>query len=103
VLFAPVFYHDQLIAISSTIAHHVDIGGKAPCTTVPDNTELFGEGLIFPPMRLMTAGAPNQAIFDMLAANVRNPQASLGDLRAQIAGCRIGERRLEEIATTYGH
>lgn len=101
VLFAPVFRDGELIAIASTIAHHVDIGGKAPCTTVPDNTELFGEGLIFPPMRLLTAGEPNQAIFDMLAANVRNPQASLGDLRAQIAGCRIGERRLEDIVAQY--
>lgn len=103
VLFAPVFNQDKLIAIASTIAHHVDIGGKAPCTTVPDNTEVFGEGLIFPPMRLLTAGEPNQAIFEMLAANVRNPQASLGDLRAQIAGCRIGERRLKEIAGNTGH
>ena len=101
VLFAPVFHNDQLIAIASTIAHHVDIGGKAPCTTVPDNTEVFGEGLIFPPMRLMTAGQPNQAIFDMLAANVRNPRASLGDLRAQIAGCRIAERRLREMVALY--
>ena len=102
VLFSPVFIGHQLVAVTSTIAHHVDIGGKIPCTEAADNAEIFAEGLILPPMKLMDAGQPVTPIFDILAANVRDPRASLGDLRAQIAGCRTGERRIAELYTRYG-
>ncbi len=97
VLFSPVFLEGALVAVTSTIAHHVDIGGKIPCTEAADNVEIFAEGLILPPLKLVDAGKPVQAIFDILAANVRDPRASLGDLRAQIAGCRTGERRIAEL------
>ena len=58
---------------------------------------------LFPPLKLVEEGRPNQAIFDILAANVRDPRGSAGDLRAQIAGCRTGERRLAELAGRYGN
>ncbi len=102
VLFSPVFLDGELVAVTSTIAHHVDIGGKIPCTEAADNAEIFAEGLILPPMKLLDAGRPVTPIFDILAANVRDPRASLGDLRAQIAGCRTGERRLAELYGRYG-
>jgi len=102
-LFSPVFHDGELIAITSTIAHHVDIGGKVPGSEGPDNLEVFAEGIIFPPLKLIEEGKPNQAIFDILANNVRDPAGSAGDLRAQIAGCRTGERRLAELAGRYGN
>ncbi len=102
-LFSPVFSDGELVALTSTIAHHVDIGGKVPGSEGPDNLEVFAEGLILPPLKLLEEGRPNQAIFDILAANVRDPRGSAGDLRAQIAGCRTGERRLAELATRYGN
>ena len=102
VLFSPVFVGQELVAVTSTIAHHVDIGGKIPCTEAADNAEIFAEGLILPPMQLMHAGRPVAPIFDILAANVRDPRSCLGDLRAQIAGCRTGERRLAELYTRHG-
>lgn len=102
VMFTPVFLDEKLVAIASTIAHHVDIGGKSPCTTVPDNTEIFGEGLILPPMKIIKAGVKNPEVFAILAANVRVPTASLGDLRAQIAGCLTGEKRTRDLLRRYG-
>lgn len=102
-LFSPVFNDDELVAVSSTIAHHIDIGGSVPCSTSIEIAEVFGEGLIFPPLRLMDAGAPNKAVYDFIEANVRDPRACLGDLRAQIAGCRTAERRLGELARHYGN
>jgi N-methylhydantoinase B len=102
VMFSPVIVDGELIALASTIAHHVDIGGKSPCTTVPDNTEVFGEGLILPPMKIIKAGVEVPEVFAILAANVRIPSASLGDLRAQVAGCRTGERRVTDLFKRYG-
>ncbi|MGH6631344.1 MAG: hydantoinase B/oxoprolinase family protein, partial [Burkholderiales bacterium] len=102
VLFSPVFVDGELVAITSTIAHHIDIGGKIPGTEAADNLEVFAEGLILPPLKLLDEGRPNQAIFDIIAANVRDPAACQGDLRAQIAGCRTGERRLAELYKRTG-
>lgn len=103
VLFSPVFHDEELIAITSVIAHHVDIGGKLPSTTAPDNVEVFGEGLQFPPMKLFERGVRNETIIRFIEGNVRNPRACIGDLSAQVAGCRTGERRMQELARTHGN
>lgn len=102
VLLSPVFYDNELLAITATVAHHVDIGGKLPSTTAPDNLEVFAEGLIFSPMHLVCEGVQNDTIFKFIAANVRNPRACIGDIRAQIAGCRTGERRVGKLVERYG-
>jgi len=102
VLFSPVYFENRIVAVTSTIAHHIDIGGKIPGTEAADNIEIFAEGLILPPLKLLEEGRPNQAIFDIVAANVRDPYSCQGDLRAQIAGCRTGERRVAELWGQYG-
>jgi len=101
-LFSPVFLGDEVIAITSTIAHHTDIGGRLPGSGGTDNEEVFAEGLILPPLKLIEAGEPNDTAFRILRANVRLPEHVLGDLRAQIAGCRTGESRLTALAARYG-
>lgn len=102
VLFSPVFAQSRMVAVTATIAHHVDIGGRLPSTTSPDNVEVFAEGLLFPPMKLLDAGVRNETIFRFIEGNVRNPRACIGDLSAQIAGCRTGERRVAELVERYG-
>jgi N-methylhydantoinase B len=102
-MFSPIYVDGQIIAISSTIAHHIDVGGKVPGSEAADNKEIFEEGLILPPVKLMEAGKPVKAIFDIIANNVRDPRSSAGDLRAQIAGCRTGERRVRDLCQRYGN
>lgn len=102
VVFSPCVVAGKVVAIASTVAHHIDVGGRVPGTEAATAAELFEEGIVFPPLRLLTAGTPNQAVFDIFANNVRDPVASLGDLRAQIAGCRIGERRVADLCRRYG-
>jgi N-methylhydantoinase B len=102
-VFSPVFQDGELIAITSTIAHHIDIGGRFPCTTAIENEEVFGEGLIFPPVRIEEGFQMNPIVQAFVTANVRDPNACLGDLRAQIAGCRTAERRLQELAGGLGN
>jgi len=102
VLMSPVFHEGQIVAITATVAHHVDIGGKLPSTTAPDNLEVFAEGLIFTPMHLVKEGIQNDTVFRFISGNVRNPRACSGDLIAQIAGCRTGEKRLHALVAKYG-
>lgn len=102
-LFSPVFNDGELIAVAATIAHHIDIGGRFPSTTVIDNVEVFAEGLIFPQVRFIEEGRQNPTITAFIESNVRDPKACFGDLRAQVAGCRTAERRLAELAQQHGN
>ncbi len=83
-------------------AHHADIGG-AQAGSMGLSRELFQEGLCIPPVKIFVAGRVASDILKMLLANVRTPAEREGDLTAQIASCRLGERRLREIVGRYGH
>lgn len=102
VLLSPVFFEGEIVAISAAVAHHVDIGGKIPSTTSPDNMEVFAEGIQIPAMKLIEAGKRNETAYRFIERNVRNPRACIGDLAAQLAGCRTGEKRLTELLRHYG-
>ncbi len=102
VLFSPVHFEGKLIAITSTVAHHIDVGGYVPGTESATALEIFAEGLRIPPLKLMSKGVLNETFWKIFARNVRDPKASLGDINAQVAACRTGERRLKELAAKYG-
>ena len=82
-------------------AHHADIGG-AHAGSMGLSREIFEEGLRVPPVKIMEKGRIARDVMAMLLANVRTPREREGDLTAQIAACRIGERRLTGIVEKYG-
>jgi N-methylhydantoinase B len=101
-LFMPVFHGARLVAWTGTLAHHVDIGGTNPGTEGYANRSIFEEGLRFPPIRLYEAGRPVVSLLRYIEANVREPRATLGDLRAQTAAVRLGGLRLVGLIERYG-
>jgi len=82
-------------------AHHSDVGGMTP-GSMPLSTDIFQEGLRIPPIRLFTAGERSRDILRLIQANVRTPGEREGDLTAQIAANRTGEKRLAQIMERYG-
>jgi N-methylhydantoinase B len=82
-------------------AHHADVGGMSP-GSMSLAREIYQEGLIVPPVKLVQAGTTNQPLMDLILRNVRTPVERRGDLAAQMAAHRIGESRLHEIITHYG-
>ena len=92
----------RLLGWVGTVAHQVDFGGPNPGTEGADHRDLFAEGLVLPPIRLETAAGPSSDLYGLIAANVRDPVSTLADLRAQVAACRVGERRLLELVGRYG-
>ena len=82
-------------------AHHADVGGALAGSMGPAR-EIFQEGVRIPPVKIFRRGELNADVTALLLANVRTPAEREGDLAAQIAACRIGERRLLEIVTKYG-
>ena len=81
-------------------AHHSDMGGAQPAS-MGLSEEIYQEGLRIPPVILAHGGEVQRDMLAMLLANVRTPREREGDLLAQVAACRLGERRLDELVQKY--
>jgi N-methylhydantoinase B len=90
----PVFY-------VANRAHHSDIGGAQPAS-MGLSEDIYQEGLRIPPVTLVRKGVVQGDMLTLLLANVRTPREREGDLMAQVAACRLGERRLLELLAGYG-
>src|SRR5947209_14085979 len=101
-LIVPIFYEGKLVAFAASKAHWTEVGGKDPGSWTTDATEVFQEGLQFPCVKLYEEGRPVQSLIDLIAANVRLPDMTLGDMYAQAASLRLGERRFQELCHKYG-
>ncbi len=69
---------------------------------MPLSTEIYQEGIIIPPIKLVDGGKRNEAVWQLILRNVRTPEERDGDLAAQLAAHATGEKRLEEIVDRYG-
>jgi N-methylhydantoinase B len=98
----PIFDDGELVSFAINKAHWTEVGGKDPGSVSTNTTEIYQEGLQFPVVKLYDAGVPNVAVFDVIAANVRVPAMSIGDLHAQLASVRLAARRFQELAEKYG-
>ena len=98
----PIFIDDVLEGWSTTVAHHVDVGGIVPGSNALGATEIFQEGLRLPFLKLYDKGTLNQAIWDIMEINVRVPELMLGDLHAQSVACHVGAREYEALFRRYG-
>ena len=100
-VFAPMDDGPGLVGFVANRGHHADIGGMTP-GSLPLSTELLQEGLIIPPIKLVRRGRLNAEVVELLCRNSRTPNDRRGDLAAQLAACRVGERRLQDIVSRYG-
>jgi N-methylhydantoinase B len=101
-LVAPVHTGRELIGYVATRAHHSDVGGMEPGSMPGKSGEIYQEGLVIPPVRLYRQGELQADVLCLILANVRTATERRGDLNAQLAAIRIGERRLGELAERYG-
>jgi N-methylhydantoinase B len=97
----PIFWEGRRVAFAVSTAHHLDVGGRLPGSSATDNTEIYQEGLRIPWLKLYRRGEPDEALFTLLRANVRVPQMTIGDVRAQLAACHIGERGIHDLIARY--
>ncbi|MBZ0281052.1 MAG: hydantoinase B/oxoprolinase family protein, partial [Anaerolineae bacterium] len=98
---SPVFVDDKAAFFVASRAHHADVGGMSP-GSLPLSTELYQEGVIIPPIKLMEGGKRNNGVLRLITANSRAPEERLGDLEAQLAAQRVGERRLLALVERHG-
>lgn len=102
-LVTPIFMHNEPrpVFFTANRAHHADVGGMTP-GSMPLSTEVFQEGIRIPPIKIIVDGTVHRDLLQLILANVRTPTEREGDLTAQIAANRTGERRLREAVEKYG-
>ncbi|MCY4542678.1 MAG: hydantoinase B/oxoprolinase family protein [Rhodobacteraceae bacterium] len=102
VIALPVFSEGKRIAWTASIAHWSDVGGMTPGSMSTRAVEIFQEGLRIPAVRLFAEDRPVESVMDIIAANSRLPEFTVGDLWAQVAASRRAARRIRSLAETYG-
>ena len=100
-LISPVFCDGELLGYVANLAHHVDVGGGAPAS-IGAFREVFQEGVIIPPVKIVEAGRIVPDVFRLLLAQIRSKHETAGDLRAQVAANTTGVRRLQALVERFG-
>ncbi len=101
-LISPVFVKGVLLGFVANLAHHVDVGGGAPAS-IGAFREVFQEGVIIPPVKVVEGGRIVDDVFSLILAQIRSKHETAGDFRAQIAANATGARRLEALVGRHGH
>ena len=95
---SPVYFKDQPIALFASTSHIADVGGRG---FGPDANDVFEEGIRVPVMHLFKAGKRNDALMEILAANVRDPVVAEGDLYSLSACNHHGSRQLVDMMVEF--
>jgi N-methylhydantoinase B len=102
VFLMPVFGGGEVIAFIEGWAHFNDIGGMRSGSISSDCTEIFQEGIIVPPVKIVDRGKIVDDLLRLFCRNSRFPEMVLGDARALIAATGLGKRRIEEVCARFG-
>ncbi len=97
-LMQPVFFEGRVVGFTSCTSHLADLGGKG---MGPEGSDIYDEGLLIPPCKLVSAGEVNALLMDIIKANSREPVANEGDIYALIACCEAGATRLIEMMEEF--
>src|SRR5262249_54637477 len=99
---APVFAAGEIVAFAGSIAHKAEVGGAVAGSTSADATEMFQEGLLVPPLKIVDAGIAQTDVERIILANSRQAGLMRGDIQAQIAVTQMGAQRVKELCARFG-
>jgi N-methylhydantoinase B len=103
VIYMPYFYKGELLMFCMVRAHWIDVGGQSTGfgagATVGDP---WFEGLQLDQLKIYEEGELNETLYRVIKDNIRFPESSLGDMKSQMAACRLAARRMDELFDKYG-
>ena len=103
VIYVPYFFEGELLLFSMVRAHWIDVGGTSTGFGAgPEVQDPWQEGLQLDQLKIHEAGKLNETLYRVIKDNIRFPESSLGDMNSQIAACRLGVRRTDELFGKYG-
>jgi N-methylhydantoinase B len=101
-LWKPIFHKGEIMCYAVGHVHNTDVGGAVPASLSRANVEVHQEGIRVPPVKLYRRGELNRDVRDIMLLNVRMREQNWGDLKAEIAAMRTGERKVHEMIARFG-
>ena len=99
----PYFYRGELLMFAMVRAHWIDVGGMSTGFGAgPTVADPWMEGLQLDQLKIYEGGQINDTLYRVLKDNIRFPESSLGDMKSQMAACRLAARRMDELFDKYG-
>ena len=101
-VYVPIFVGDELIAWTGAKGHMADLGGPIPSSCNPEARDYFQEALRIPAVKVFDRGTLRKDVWNLIFSNVRLPDVDGPDMMTLIGACRLGERRIRELAMSMG-
>jgi N-methylhydantoinase B len=101
-LWKPIFHKGEIMCYAVGHVHNTDVGGAVPASLSRANVEVHQEGIRVPPVKLYRRGELNRDVLDIMLLNVRMREQNWGDLKAEIAAMKTGERKVHEMIERFG-
>lgn len=95
----PIFKSGKLLGYVMSITHLPDIGGAGMSS---QTKEVYEEGLIIPPQKLLIGGRINEGLIEIVRWNVRATEQVMGDIDANLTCTEVGARSVIEFCEEYG-
>jgi N-methylhydantoinase B len=103
VIYMPYFHNGELLLFAMVRAHWIDVGGMSTGFGAgPGVADPWMEGLQLDQLKMYEAGKLNETLYRVLKDNIRFPESSLGDMKSQMAACRLAVRRMNELFEKFG-
>ncbi len=99
---APVYHKGSLVSYIVNKAHNVDVGGPSFGSLNPKARNLYQEGFVIPPVKIVKKGSTDREILSLIFENFKDPETAEGDLKAQISANLTGIRRVLDMLNNYG-
>ena len=101
-LLQPYFHEGKVVCYGWCFIHSADVGGRVPSSISPSNYEIYQEGLMIPPVKLVKVGKFNPDVVAFIERNSRTGEENMGDLKAMVASLAVGERRVASMIAQHG-
>ena len=103
VFIAPVFHETEIVGYCHSFAHFWDLGGSRPGSIGPSNTEIFHDGTLVPPIKIIDNGTLNEEAYRIILRNSRFPELLEGDSNSLMSATGRAQERLTEMFDQFGH
>jgi N-methylhydantoinase B len=102
VVVTPVFRDRKPVLFPAVRAHMGDVGGPVAGGYNPNARDIWQEGLVMPPLKIVTRGERRRDALDLIVANNRLSHWVRGDLDSMIGACQLAADRIERLFDRYG-
>ena len=100
--YSPIIANGEVVAFAAVRSHWIDVGGQAVGSMPGNSRDIYSEGIQIPFMKVYRGGKPDESVLRLIKTNSRVPELVMGDMRAQISACRLGEQRFLDLIKRYG-